>query len=95
MHIMKLTSRIKTAPIRPSSPHHRDHAHSHRDVSNTITVERSSAKKIGIKAGGTHSISPNGGLIIFGVTPKTSFIIFLDHPNSAMTSSLLNDVNAG
>jgi hypothetical protein len=43
----------------------------------------------------THSISPKGGLIIFGVTPRTSLIIFLDHPSSAIISSFVNVVKLG
>lgn len=38
------------------------------------------------------SMSPKGGLIVLGVTPKTSLITFLDHPSSAMTCSLVKVV---
>lgn len=36
----------------------------------------------------THSISPYGGRIMFGVTPSTSLMIFFVQPNSAMISSV-------
>jgi len=38
------------------------------------------------------SMSPKGGRIILGVTPKTSLMTFLDHPSSAMTCSLVKVV---
>jgi len=38
------------------------------------------------------SMSPYGGRIILGVTPRTSLMTFLDHPSSAMTCSLVNVV---
>jgi hypothetical protein len=38
------------------------------------------------------SISPKGGRIVLGVTPKTSLIIFLDQPSSAMICSLVRVV---